>query len=346
MKWRGIRKNLWLSITIVLVIFVVGIVVGYIGKSLTAVPVVITAVRDSKNGYPLINPVLYTELPESLSYPKYSALKDALTKYVAIAKQNESVSQVAVYYRDMNGSQWVGINPKDTYNPASMLKVVTLIGVLQAGESNPHIFTDNIKVPSSVAIPTADDQTFYPPKDPVKSGISYSVNDLISRMIVHSDNGANALLTTFLGDSVTSNNYANLHIPIPSKGTTADVSPQQYSRLFRILYNSSYLNTEDSEKALQLLSTTDFVDGLVAGVPQGITVAHKFGENMYPPETPSDPSSGAPGLNDCGIVYYPDHPYFLCVMTKGKDFPTLAGVIKDISHITWQQVQAVYPAKS
>ncbi|MDB5190306.1 MAG: hypothetical protein JWN49_632 [Parcubacteria group bacterium] len=328
---------------IVVGIFVIGILLGYVGKDLLTKPVTVTAIRDPQDNYSLINPVLYTEVSESLSYPKYSPLKNALTKYVASAQQQGTASQISIYYRDMDAGQWVGINAAATYNPASMLKVVTLIGLLQANESNPKILSDHIAVPASTPIPTAADATFYPPRDPVKSGVAYSIADLMKRMIVQSDNGANALLTTFLGDSITSANYANLHIPIPSQGTTTGISPQQYSHLFRILYNGSYLNAADSEKALQLLTTTDFTNGLVAGVPEGTTVAHKFGESIYPPQTASDPASGTPGLNDCGIIYYPDHPYFLCVMTKGKDFPTLANVIKDISAITWQQVQLAYP---
>ena len=43
-------------------------------------------------------------------------------------------------------------------------------------------------------------------------------------------------------------------------------------------------------------------------------------------------------LHDCGIIYYPNHPYFLCVMTKGADFPVLAGVIREVSQTAWEEV--------
>jgi beta-lactamase class A len=346
MDIRNVQKITLYRVILAATVFVIGIAAGYGAKTLITSPITITSVRDPQNGYSFINPVLYTEVPESLSYPRYNGLKSTVTHYTEGAQQRGAADQVSVYYRDLNAGQWVGVNASATYNPASMLKVVTLIGLLQASESDPKILSDHIFVSASTPIPTASDHTFYPPKDPVKSGTSYLISDLMNRMIVHSDNGANALLTSFLGDSITSENYANLHIPLPTQGgTTTEISPQEYSRLFRILYNSSYLDTTDSEKALQLLSTTDFTAGLVAGVPGGIAVAHKFGENVSPPQTAADPASGTPGLNDCGIIYYPGHPYFLCVMTKGKDFPALAGVIKDISHITWQQVQAVYPTK-
>jgi hypothetical protein len=86
-----------------------------------------------------------------------------------------------------------------------------------------------------------------------------------------------------------------------------------------------------SEKALDSLSKTDFQSGLVKGVPQAVTVAHKFGEH-------SDETTQNKQLHDCGIVYYPKHPYLLCVMSKGKNFEYLDNAIAAISQIVYEQV--------
>ena len=65
-------------------------------------------------------------------------------------------------------------------------------------------------------------------------------------------------------------------------------------------------------------------------LPKNIIVAHKFGE------------SGELGkevqLHDCGIVYSPQHPYLICVMTKGKDFKNLENVIRSISKIAYERL--------
>ena len=86
-----------------------------------------------------------------------------------------------------------------------------------------------------------------------------------------------------------------------------------------------------SEEALDLLTKSEFKDGLVAGVPPGVTVAHKFGER------------GAEGermrqLHDCGIVYCPRSPYVLCVMTRGEDFQQLIGTTEDISRLVYGEI--------
>ena len=79
---------------------------------------------------------------------------------------------------------------------------------------------------------------------------------------------------------------------------------------------------------LNLLSQSTFNLGIVAGVPQGIVVAHKFGERGF--SDPNIPNQ----LHDCGIVYA-KKPYLVCIMTQGQDYNTLAGEIADISKMIY-----------
>ena len=77
----------------------------------------------------------------------------------------------------------------------------------------------------------------------------------------------------------------------------------------------------------------EFKEALVAGVPPGITVAHKYGERSF-----SD--SPIRQLHDCGIVYFKPEPYILCVMTRGTDTLELAKVIGDVSRLVFTEVSA------
>ena len=45
-------------------------------------------------------------------------------------------------------------------------------------------------------------------------------------------------------------------------------------------------------------------------------------------------------LHDCGIVYYPQHPDLLCVMTKGPDFERLDDIIRGVSQISFAEIDA------
>lgn len=114
----------------------------------------------------------------------------------------------------------------------------------------------------------------------------------------------------------------------------AKITVKEYASFFRILFNSSYLSRENSEKALRLLDATDYNDALPAGVPPGIQVAHKFGE--------AGTVEVERQLHDCGIVYFPDHPYLACIMTRGKELDGLKQSIVDISKFIYGKVDEQY----
>ena len=159
-------------------------------------------------------------------------------------------------------------------------------------------------------------------------------------MIVHSDNAALFVLLSHVNPAALDGIYKELLISAPDSLKPDDwLTVREYSSFFRVLYNASYLNKAMSEKALSLLSQIDFQNGIVAGVPAGTTVAHKFGERRL--------AGGAQAqLHDCGIVYYPRQPYLLCVMTRGDDLSKLADVIKDISAAVHREVDAQVQAKN
>ena len=110
------------------------------------------------------------------------------------------------------------------------------------------------------------------------------------------------------------------------------MNTHSYSEFLRTLYNATYLDANDSNHILQLLTQSTFTQGLVSGVPANIQVSHKFGERSFA-------DSNLLELHDCGIVYAPNHPYLLCVMTEGYDDPTLASFIAQISNITYNYVE-------
>jgi beta-lactamase class A len=329
------RKQRWLKILIGIGVICLAVFVGWSVAKNQEKATTIIPIHDSASAYKFINPTLYIETPESLSFPKYSPLKNALQASIAAAEENQQASAIGLYYKDLDSGDWIGINQTQQFDPASMMKVVTLIALLRAAETQPQLLLANITVPKNITIPATGTQDYYPPADPVSNGNTYTVSYLIQRLIMQSDNGADVILIDYLGSPAMATVYKDLNLPAP--GTSVGISPQNYSHLFRALYNATYLSSPDSESALQLLSQTNFTAGIVAGVPADTIVSHKFGESLDAPN--------APGLNDCGIVYYPNHPYFLCIMTKGTDFNTLAGVIKNISSVAWQQTDLLAGSK-
>jgi len=273
-------------------------------------------------------------LPSDLN-GSLDAIHNGIQSIASSAQSSGSVTRYAVYLRDLNSGNWTGINQNDQYDPASLLKVVVAIAAYRQAEDQPGY----LSTPLTYTPALAQINTQLPFAQPVELqvGQSYSVPFLIKKELADSDNGAVYTLINSINDQELSSVYSYLSISPPDATSSVGykLTALDYSRFFRILYNGTLsLDWADSEQILEDLSQSTFTSGLVAGVPNAITVAHKYGEHV-------DGSSGVAAsveLSDCGIVYYTAHPYFLCVMTQGKDPGTLANFIAQISKYVYQKI--------
>lgn len=344
MDWQKkgvILRKPWLAMGAV---FATGFVIGlFIMPPVKFKTQDIQVVRENSPDYEFINPLLFTIGGESL-LPEYQPLKDIITNYTESAIAEDEISNVSVYFRNLNSAQWISVNNEETYSPASMLKVITLMATMRAAEFDPELLNERILI-------TGDDtslvssQQRYPVEDPIRSGHSYPVETLIDHLIIDSDNVANVALINRISEEKTDLIYEDMQLHLPSESGRGYTS-EEYSHLFRTLYNSTYLSRSVSEKVLELLSRTKFDQGLVAGVPEDITVSHKFGSrtgNPNPSTNSASLSEDERELHDCGIVYYPENPYFLCVMTRGSDFDKLERTIQSISKLTWDYFDKKFP---
>jgi beta-lactamase class A len=331
-------------IVIVILLLTIGTVTGWLIRKHQETPA-ITFVRENPNDYKFIDPVLLLQVPEDITTPQFISLQKSISSYIATAKSQHKATDVSVYFRQLNDDRWVGINQTDLYAPASMLKVVSLIAFLREAQQNPALYSATVTIPQH-SINDDSDQDFYPPGNPVQIGQTYSVNDLLSHMIIYSDNNAANAVDSLTGTTALDKTFTDLKLPVLSAATPTDfISPVMYSHIFRSLYNGAYLSDAISEQALELMSKTTFTQGLVAGVPAGTVVSHKFGERTITPADNLTDTIVTRELHDCGIIYAPGDPYLLCIMTKGTDFDTLQNIISDISAITWKSVQQLDVSK-
>jgi len=283
-------------------------------------------IRINDASYTYINPLLECNVGSSISDELQSFKGDLQEEINKLTKQGE-IDSAAVYFRDMNNGPWFGINETEEFFPASLLKVPVAMAYLKQSESNPALPAEKIVFATST-----NQNVEYFASTPLKLGATYTVNDLIKAMVVNSDNDALDLLLTHADANNVDpqDTFKYLNVSLAQSGM---VTVRQYATFFRILFNSSYLSYDDSEKLLSMLAQSTFTEGLRAGVPANIPVAHKFGEQWTYTGTERE-------LHDCGIVYYPGHPYLLCVMTEGSDFDAMASAISDISFFVYKQVDS------
>jgi beta-lactamase class A len=282
----------------------------------------------------LINPIIGCVATDANNFGQFNPLAKKITDLIDTEKKSGDITDAAVYFQELDSGEWVGINETTNFYPASLFKVPVLIAYLKLAETDPDILKSTI--PYTDLIDQSDDRIQeFVGTDTLVVGKSYAVDDLLRRMIVESDNRAYAALISNLDKSALLELLSNLGITPPQDDSNYAVSARAFSRFFRVLYNATYLNREMSQRALQLLSETDFKDGLAAGVPTSTTVSHKFGEYGV------EDNSGESQLHDCGIVYY-TKPYFLCVMTKGSDVNKLKTAIQKTSSLVYDEATKGY----
>jgi beta-lactamase class A len=325
-----------------IVIFVVGIIAGYGIAQTWETVMPIRNIREDSADYTFINSLLFVKVPESQAFPEYSSLKEDISAYVDDMISQKRASRLSVYFRNLEGSQWISVNPEEKFAPGSMLKVVTLITVLRVIEANPDLLTEKVVLKGEDGV-LVGSQVRYATENPIRTGNAYTIETLLDHLITESDNVANAALIQFVGDERLKKTYKDLEVPYPEISLGDSYTTAQYSHIFRVLYNGTYLSREYSEKALELLSQTKFTEGIVAGVPVETLVSHKFGvKTILSDESTKDSRIlSYRELHDCGIVYHPENPYFICIMTKGDDFDELQSVIKGVSELIWNYISEV-----
>jgi beta-lactamase class A len=274
----------------------------------------------------LVNPLLECEIGQEFLSKSLVPFKKTIEDFIPQVIAAKRARYISFYFRDMNNGPWFGINEKENFSPASLLKVPLMMTVLRETSSNPKIGEKKIRFEGEG---DTRDQ-YFKSKNIITSGGAYSIEQLVTSMIRSSDNTAALLLRGYIGEKAYEQTYSDLGMPI-AKGDEDSISVKDYASFFRVLFNASYLSIKPSEYALELLSKTEFNSGIVDGVPDGIVVAHKFGER-------SQKDTGLNQLHDCGIIYYPKHPYLLCIMTRGDSFDELARVISDLSSLTYSSV--------
>jgi beta-lactamase class A len=187
---------------------------------------------------------------------------------------------------------------------ASLMKVPVVMDLYKLAEQG------QLSLSSTVSVEPVDidpDPTWGNPTH-LKIGNSITLQQAAQITLKYSDNTTLNLIKGRIDPLIddTSDAIRNLDISYTVTGPASDeqvsISAQSYSSVLKCLYFACFNTPQDSSQILGLLIGSAESDRLVAGVPKNITVAHKIG------------SGGSTAQSDCGIVYYPQKPYLVCLM--------------------------------
>jgi beta-lactamase class A len=324
---------LWLMI--VLFVALIGIYFGQQAFNRNSFKINYEKFNNCKGSYNFINPEVACLFSSDEKYlERNEHLESKVRGLVNYSIKSGKATNVSVFIRDLVAKQWIGIDENINFAPASLLKLPLLIAYYKLSEIEPmvllekHIYNGPTKI--------NNEAQRIKPKETLELGKEYTTEELLFRMIVYSDNNALSILSDSINNDFLNDVFIDLGIYIPTSSNveTKFLSSKIYGNMLRALFNSNYLEPSNSDKILELLTKTTFDDGLRSNIPKEIKIAHKFGERQA---TGGGNNIVTENLYDCGIVYYTENPYILCIMTQGFDLNNLREVIKNISQTVYEE---------
>ncbi len=290
------------------------------------------SISDNCTDYPFINPTLDCgEIDQNIS--RIRNIDIQVRKIIEEEKEQKNITRASVFYRDLNTRRWFGVDDTADFYGASLLKLPLSIIYFKFAEIAPDVLNQKLTLPKE----DRNKNEFFPShKKILTPGTEYTIQQLIEGMIIDSDNNPVAVLDSRIDPIFRSDILHDLGI---EESTNDPTSPERYvnvriySNILRFLYNASYLNLEYSNTLLEYLSRTTFSEGIGKAIPEGIPIAHKFGEATRYAE---DGSVASRILHDCGIVYAPNNPYVICIMTEGSDYTAMSNTIQRIAKTTFE----------
>ncbi|MEZ6330643.1 MAG: serine hydrolase [Candidatus Saccharimonadales bacterium] len=305
------KKHTVVLVIVGICLVIVGVVVGkfFVGD---------TKSTASNTDYPLLAKRLFVENPNDTRI-NFSPLRKQLNQYFT-----DNNLKGSLYFEYLPTGTSIRVNGDERYRAASLLKLPVAMELYKASELG------KVDLDSTVTLKKEWLNDGYGTLYDKGEGYQLSLRDAARILLEESDNTAlRAILDATDGKLETTDlALGSLDIEFTlNKDTSIDLGTRSYSSFFKCLYFACYNNKADSQEILNYLSNSTFNNRLQAGIPDdSVTVAHKIG--VFNTQVQSD----------CGIVYYDNGNYLVCVMLMGEDNETTNNQFKNISNVIYRFV--------
>ena len=220
-----------------------------------------------------------------------------------------------VYVYNLTSRHSYGFNQEKVFPAASLIKLPLIIALYQEAEAG------NIDLESEYVLRAEDKKTGAGVIQYKPAGTKYTYRKLTELMGRNSDNTAFNVVRQLLGDE-------RIQATIDDLGMTKtsleenETSPTDIGLFFRKFYAQSLLTRNHRDEIVDYLTKTAFEDRIPAGVPEGVKVAHKIGN-----ETNS--------FSDAGIVFGKE-PFILVIISKDALEKEALEALQEITKIVWE----------
>ena len=139
MKKRNQTKETPLIYILSIFFLLIGFSFGLLFHSLFPNTISSSVKQVREDGYEYINPLIDFESIESAGKEELKKLEKEITDYYKLqVSNNPELSEISIYFKDLNSGAWIGINEKETFVPASLLKVQMLISCYKYAEDKQY----------------------------------------------------------------------------------------------------------------------------------------------------------------------------------------------------------------
>lgn len=250
----------------------------------------------------------------------FRALQQEIEAYSADRGMGDNLS---LYFEYLPTGSSIGINDNTQLIGASLLKLPLAMSMFRASEQG------RVNLNSTVSLKQDWLNDRFGKLYKKGAGHKISLRDAIKESIVNSDNTAALLLFDQISQIQGTSSpdllgFIDANYSENSKHEVL-IDSRSYGSILKCLYYACFINNDDSQELLTLLSQSTATDRLVRHIPDSVDVAHKIG--TFDLSTQSD----------CGIFYVEKRNYVLCIMVTGSD-PAASVAIADLSKIVYDYI--------
>src|SRR5581483_605487 len=262
----------------------------------------IQKVHQANSQYKFTNPLLAVDLEQPGFFLQNDGLKGNIESQIAKAQAGGQLKTAAFYFQEMESGRWLSINEDAKYSLGKFLKVPIMIAYFKEAEADPAVLKKMLVYKTQPGAGSTGNQV------DLHEGQQYPAEDLIKDMIIDDSDSSAIILFDNIDKNYLNEVYSDLGIGYHEDKTSEDYLTVKFSSLFyRVLYNATYLDAQYSEEALSIINQSDQGTGLARSLPNDVTYAHRNRGAV-----PMPGSSDTFMETDCGLFYFPGHPYILC----------------------------------
>lgn len=274
------------------------------------------AAQTNQNQFPYLSKRIFVEEQNDILI-NFISLRTVLREYIS-----KLPNLTGIYFEYLPSGTSIGVNDTESFFGASLVKIPIVMRV------NKLIEQGKLAKDKEITIDLIHLNKNFGELWRNGLGTTITLGEAIQLTLTQSDNTAEEILREQIKDYPFSEVYDYIDV---KPGTS--ITPKNFSSMLRSLYLSAYLQRQNSNEILEILTTSPFDDQIVAGIPKEVRVAHKTG--FYKPG-PNDSEVHS----DCGIVYVPNRPYIICIMSKAN-LDESAKIMREISKIVYEYVSTV-----